>query len=66
MAVRALRGATSSTGCSYYPLSGRTLKTLASEIQDYSQTKSALHFDERLPAPLVRRLLKARMAEGKR
>jgi uncharacterized protein YdhG (YjbR/CyaY superfamily) len=58
--------AATSSGCSYYPFSGRTLKTLASEIQDFSQTKSALHFDKPLPAPLVRKLLKARMAEGKR
>jgi uncharacterized protein YdhG (YjbR/CyaY superfamily) len=55
-----------SRGCSYYPFSGTTLKTLAREIEGYSQTKSALHFgpDEPLPASLVRRLLKARIAEG--
>ncbi len=57
-----------STGCSYYPFSGRTLKTLASEIDGYSQTKSALHFgpDNPLPMALVRKLLKARIAEGTR
>ena len=57
-----------STGCSYYPFSGTTLKTLASDIVGYSQTKSALHFgpDKPLPASLVRKLLKARIAEGKR
>lgn len=57
-----------STGCSYYPFSGTTLKTLAAHIAGYSQTKSALHFgpDEPLPLVLVRKLLKARMAEGGR
>lgn len=57
-----------STGCSYYPFSGTTLKTLAADIEGYSQTKSALHFgpDEPLPLALVRKLLKARMAEGGR
>ena len=56
-----------STGCSYYPFSGTTLKTLASDIEAYSKTKSALHFgsDEPLPVSLVRKLLRARMAEGK-
>ena len=56
-------------GCSYYPFSGMTLKTLAAEIDGHSQTKSALHFDaERpLPASLVRKLLKARIdEEGRR
>jgi uncharacterized protein YdhG (YjbR/CyaY superfamily) len=52
-------------GCSYYPFSGRTLRTLAKELRDYDQTKSALHFDADtpLPATLVRKLIKARMAE---
>ena len=52
--------------CSYYPFSGRTLKTLAKELKGYSQTKSALHFDPKkgLPTTLVRKLLKARLAEG--
>ena len=57
-----------SKGCSYYPFSGTTLKTLAEEIESYSHTKSALHFGpkERLPTTLVRKLLKARIAEGGR
>ncbi len=56
-----------SKGCSYYPFSGTTLKTLADDIEGYSKTKSALHFgpDKALPAALVRKLLKARMEEGK-
>ncbi len=55
-----------STGCSYYPFSGTTLKTVARDIEGYSQTKSALHFDEPLPTALVRNLLDARISEGMR
>jgi uncharacterized protein YdhG (YjbR/CyaY superfamily) len=53
------------TGCSYYPFSGRTLQTLAGDIAGYSKTKGALHFDadKPLPATLVRKLIKARIAE---
>jgi uncharacterized protein YdhG (YjbR/CyaY superfamily) len=52
-------------GCSYFPFSGSTLKTLAKDIADYSQTKSALHFSPAKPLPksLVRRLIRARLAE---
>jgi len=55
-----------SKGCSYYPFSGTTLKTLADDIEGHSQTKSALHFgpDKPLRVSLVRKLLKARIAEG--
>ena len=55
-----------SKGCSYYPFSGTTLKTLADDLAGYSQTKSALHFgpDNPLPKSLVRKLLRARIAEG--
>jgi uncharacterized protein YdhG (YjbR/CyaY superfamily) len=57
-----------SAGCSYYPFSGTTLKTLAADVAGYSQTKGALHFgpDKPLPASVVRKLLKARIAEGGR
>ncbi len=54
-------------GCSYFPFSGSTLGALADELRAYSQTKSSLHFhpDEPLPATLVRKLIKARVAETK-
>jgi uncharacterized protein YdhG (YjbR/CyaY superfamily) len=54
-----------SKGCSYYPFSGRTLSSLTQDIAAYSHTKSALHFDPArgLPVTLVRRLLRARIAE---
>lgn len=52
-------------GCSYYPFSGSTLRTVARFIGAYDQTKSALHFsaDTPLPLTLVRRLLQARLEE---
>jgi uncharacterized protein YdhG (YjbR/CyaY superfamily) len=57
------------TGCSYYPFSGRTLTTLAREldVKSYGRTKSALHFDANRPLPpaLVRKLLEARIAEAR-
>ena len=52
-------------GGSYYPFSGSTLASVARFVRTYGQTKSALHFlpDKPLPLTLVRRLIKARMAE---
>jgi uncharacterized protein YdhG (YjbR/CyaY superfamily) len=57
--------AATATGCSYYPFSGRTLRSLAAELADFSQTKGALHFDAKmgLSPTLVRKLLKTRIAE---
>lgn len=53
-------------GCSYFPFSGSTLHTLASELKNYNGTKSSLHFDpgQPLPVRLVRKLIKTRIAEG--
>ena len=55
-------------GCSYFPFSGSTLKTLARDVKSYSQTKSSLHFptDGPLPIALVRKLITARIKEKKR
>ena len=52
-------------GCSYFPFSGSTLRTLAKDLSGFSMTKSALHFevDQPLSVTLVRKLLKARIAE---
>lgn len=54
-------------GCSYFPFSGSTLGALANDLRSYDQTKSSLHFhpDKPLPATLVRKLIKARLAEMK-
>lgn len=52
-------------GCSYFPFSGRTLGTIAADLRGYERTKSSLHFDpaKGLPATLVRKLVRARIAE---
>ena len=52
-------------GCSYFPFSGSTLRTLRVELAGYDRTKSSLHFDPTKPLPgaLVRRLLRTRIAE---
>jgi uncharacterized protein YdhG (YjbR/CyaY superfamily) len=55
-------------GCSYFPFSGTTLETLARDVVGYKQTKGSLHFDAVRPlsAALVRKLVKARIAETKK
>jgi uncharacterized protein YdhG (YjbR/CyaY superfamily) len=57
--------AATAKGCSYFPFSGSTLRTLASELEDYDRTKGSLHFEPAapLPATLVRKLIKVRIAE---
>jgi len=59
--------AATADGCSYYPFSGTTLATLARDLEGYEGTKSAVHFtaDRPLPMALVRKLIRARIAEGK-
>jgi uncharacterized protein YdhG (YjbR/CyaY superfamily) len=51
--------------CSYYPMSGRVIEALADDLAAYEVTKGAIHFPvgEPLPAALVRKLVKARLAE---
>jgi uncharacterized protein YdhG (YjbR/CyaY superfamily) len=43
------------------------LPQFAQELAGYTMTKSALHFpvDSSLPKPLVKRLIAARIAEGR-
>ena len=57
--------AATAKGCSYFPFSGSTLRSLAEELEDFEQTKSSLHFDPAKPLSLalVRKLIKARIAE---
>ena len=57
--------AATAKGCSYFPFSGSTLRTLASELEGYDRTKGSFHFEPAapLPATLVRKLIKARLAE---
>ena len=51
--------------CSYYPMSGRVIAKLADDLKTYETTSGAIHFglDKPLPAALIRKLVKARMAE---
>jgi uncharacterized protein YdhG (YjbR/CyaY superfamily) len=53
------------THCAYYPMSGSVVGTCAKELARYETSKGAIRFptDKPLPAALVKKLLKARMAE---
>lgn len=50
-------------GCSYYPFSGSVLEALRTDLKDFSQKKSALHFDKPLPKTLVRKLMNQRQVQ---
>ena len=51
--------------CSYFPMSGSVIATLKADLKNYDTSKGAIRFpaDKPLPAALVRKLLKARLAE---
>ena len=51
--------------CSFYPMSGKTVTTLQSELKNYKTTKGSIQFqpDKPLSAALVRKLIKTRIAE---
>lgn len=51
------------SGCSFYPFSGSVLEALRADLKDFSQTKSALHFDKPLPKTLVRKLMNQRQVQ---
>jgi uncharacterized protein YdhG (YjbR/CyaY superfamily) len=53
------------THLSYLPFSGSVLRQLADELDDYTMTKSSLHFpvDRPLPKALVKKLIAVRLAE---
>ena len=55
----------SASHCTYFPMSGATIATLKAELKKYDTSKGAIRFpiDEPLPIALVRKLLKARIAE---
>jgi uncharacterized protein YdhG (YjbR/CyaY superfamily) len=56
----------SAAHCSYFPMSGSTVKALQHDLAGYDTSKGAIRFatDRPLPAALVRKLVKARIAEG--
>ena len=56
----------SASHCAFYPMSGSTIETLKRELEGYETSKGAIRFspDKPLPASLVRKLVKARIAES--
>lgn len=51
--------------CSFYPMSGETVAAHRRELKNFDTSKGTIRFqpDKPLPAALVRKLVKARMAE---
>src|SRR4026209_1657096 len=52
--------------CAFYPMSASTVAAHKEELKDYETTKGTIRFqpDNPLPASLVRKLVKARIAEN--
>ena len=52
--------------CAFYPMSASTVAAHKEELQDYDTSKGTIRFqpDKPLPAALVRKLVKARIAEN--
>lgn len=52
--------------CAFYPMSAATLKSFRHDLMDFETTKGTIRFstDKPLPTALVKKLVKARMAEN--
>jgi uncharacterized protein YdhG (YjbR/CyaY superfamily) len=52
--------------CAFYPMSSTTVEAHKDELKDYNTSKGTIRFqpDKPLPAALVRKLVKARIAEN--
>ena len=52
--------------CSFHPMSGETVATLKADLTGYDTSRGTVRFSPAagLPATLVRKLVKARIAEG--
>ena len=52
--------------CAFYPMSSSTVETHKDDLKDYDTSKGTIRFqtDHPLPAPLVRKLVRARIAEN--
>ena len=52
--------------CAFYPMNGHTVAAHKAELKNYDTSKGTIRFkpDKPLPAALVRKLVKARMAEN--
>jgi uncharacterized protein YdhG (YjbR/CyaY superfamily) len=55
----------SANHCAYYPMSGSIVKAYEDDLKKYDTSKGAIRFqpDKPLPVSLIRRLVKARIAE---
>jgi uncharacterized protein YdhG (YjbR/CyaY superfamily) len=55
-----------SSHCSFYPMSSKTLKKFRNELRNFQTSKGTLRFspDKPMPVALVKKLLKARIAEN--
>jgi uncharacterized protein YdhG (YjbR/CyaY superfamily) len=55
-----------SNHCSFYPMSSKTLKNFRNELGNFQTSTGTLRFtpDKPMPIALVKKLLKARMAEN--
>jgi uncharacterized protein YdhG (YjbR/CyaY superfamily) len=53
--------------CAFYPMSGSIVAALKDELEDYETSKGSIRFQAARPLPttLVRKLVKARIAEGR-
>jgi uncharacterized protein YdhG (YjbR/CyaY superfamily) len=58
----------SDSHCAFYPMSGSTVGAFKNELKDYPTSKGTIRFQpgKPLPATLVRKLIKARIAENER
>jgi uncharacterized protein YdhG (YjbR/CyaY superfamily) len=56
----------SATHCSFFPMNGHTVAAFKAELEEFSTSKGTIRFapDRPLPAALVRRIVKARVAEN--
>jgi uncharacterized protein YdhG (YjbR/CyaY superfamily) len=56
----------SANHCAFYPMSSTTVAAYRDELKDYDTSKGTIRFtaDRPLPATLVRKLVKARIAEN--
>lgn len=54
--------------CSFFPMSSATIRKLAADLKKYETTKGTIHFSNTkpLPATLVKKIIKARIAENEK
>jgi uncharacterized protein YdhG (YjbR/CyaY superfamily) len=55
-----------SNHCSFFPMGSSVLEAFQDEVKDFRTSKGTLHFplDKPLPAALLKKLVKARMAQN--